>query len=259
MEKNILETALAESAAMNTHDIGGKTFALVHDNFSAVDLEKYQVKPSRVKETLTVSTEQSFVDYLAKFALTNTLVRFNDNDYCVSANIDYHRSSLDAEWCEHNAHYKCPKSDELIVWIRNNKTKMTQVEFAEFVEDNIKDFQSPSGAELLEMATNFTINRDANFSSGVRLSSGEFQFQFSEENKKGSVTVPEKIEIGIPVFKNGQAYRVQAKLRYRLHSGKLTLWYELIEINSIMDDAFKNVCDFIKENISDSILTISVN
>jgi uncharacterized protein YfdQ (DUF2303 family) len=259
MEKNILETALSESAAIKTHDIGGKKFALVHGAFVTVDLENFQNSPSRVNESVLVSTEQSFVDYLGKFALPNTLVRFNDSNYVVSAIIDYHTDSFDARWCEHGLQYKCPKSDELIVWIKNNKNKMTQVDFAEFVEDNIKDFQSPSGAELLEMATNFTINRDANFSSGVRLSSGEFQFQFSEENKKGSVTVPEKIEIGIPVFKNGQAYRVQAKLRYRLHSGKLTLWYELIEINSIMDDAFKNVCCFIKENISDGILTISVN
>ena len=87
----------------------------------------------------------------------------------------------------------------------------------------------------------------------MRLQSGEFEFQFSEQNQsKGTVTVPEKIAIGIAPFQNGTRYRIEARLRYRLREGQLSIWYELIEPQKVLDDAFNEV----KCNIRDSIDTV---
>ena len=44
--------------------------------------------------------------------------------------------------------------------------------------------------------------------------------------------------IGIPVFENGDKWRVDVRLRYRIaEGGSLTMWLELIRPHKVMDQA----------------------
>ena len=43
----------------------------------------------------------------------------------------------------------------------------------------------------------------------------------------------------MPIYFNGAAYRIDARLKYRIREGKLTLWYELIRPEKIIEDARK--------------------
>lgn len=53
--------------------------------------------------------------------------------------------------------------------------------------------------------------------------------------------------IGVPVFWNGDAYRVDARLRYRVREGLLTFWYELIRRDKVLEDASQTLIAHIRE------------
>ncbi|MBO9496339.1 DUF2303 family protein [Thalassotalea sp. G20_0] len=65
--------------------------------------------------------------------------------------------------------------------------------------------------------------------------------------KKSSVEVPEEFTIGVAPFHNGDKYELKARLRYRIHEGQLTIWYQLIEPEQVIEDDFKGVCQEIAE------------
>jgi len=255
-ELNQLETQFLNAAATHIHQIDNATpFIAVPRGHELQSAEQFLENPSRIRKSMPVNTPESFIKYFNKFSDDDSLVVLNDDNQSITGFLDYH-STQAPSWCSHQVKYECPKSREWQTWLRFNTQKFDQLGFAEFIEENIKDFAEPSGGELLEIATKFSVIRTAVFNSGVKLQSGEFEFQFSEQNNsKGTVTVPEKIAIGIAPFHNGTKYRIEARLRYRLRDGELKIWYELIEPQKVLEDAFNEVKDVIKNGI-DKVLML---
>ena len=255
-DKTELETHYDNAAASKMHMLeDGTPFIAVPRGYELQSVENQLDNPRRIQNIVKVLTAPSFIKYFNKFSNDDSLVVMNDDDQTITGKLDYH--GVDApSWCSHTVKYACPKSREWELWNRCNCNKFSQLEFAEFIEENIKDFAEPDGGQLLAIATQFSVTRTSVFSSGVRLASGEFQFQFSEENQsKGTVEVPEKFAIGISPFHNGEAYRIEARLRYRIREGQLTIWYELIEPEKVLEDAFNGVKEVIRNGI-DNVLTI---
>jgi len=255
-EQNFIETQFLNAAATHLHEIkGGTSFIAVPHGHQLESVEQFKNAPDRIRKSLKVLTPESFIQYFNKFCDDDSMVVLNDDIQSVTGLLDYHAVS-EPSWCEHQVKYACPKSREWDTWTRFNKNKFDQLAFAEFIEENIKDFAEPSGGELLEIATKFSVIRTAVFNSCVKLQSGEFEFQFSEQNNsKGTVTVPEKIAIGIAPFHNGTKYKISARLRYRLREGELKIWYELIEPEKVLEDAFNEVKTVIRNGI-DKVLMI---
>lgn len=255
-EDNQLETQFLNAAATHLHSVdNGVPFVAVPRGHNLESIEQFLDAPTRIRKLLKVQTPDSFIRYFNKFCNDDSLVILNDDNQSITGLLDYHGAN-DPQWCDHKVVYACPNSREWQVWIGANKDKFNQLAFAEFIEENIKDFAEPSGGELLEIATKFSVIRTAVFSNSVRLQSGEFEFQFSEQNNsKGTVTVPEKIAIGIAPFHNGTKYRIEARLRYRLREGQLSIWYELIEPEKVLEDAFEEVKTVIRNGI-DKVLMV---
>lgn len=59
----------------------------------------------------------------------------------------------------------------------------------------------------------------------------------------GKLSIPEKFEISIPVFKglDSKRYTIEARFRYRLSSGTLTLRYDLVRPARVVENAFKSM------------------
>jgi uncharacterized protein YfdQ (DUF2303 family) len=257
-ENNVLNTQLANVAAttlQGRHFELQRPFAIAPEGYQVKDLEKFNQFPSRITETTSVLDESSFVAYFNKFCNADSLIVFDNNNFRVVGVIDSNGLNQPA-WGDHKVQYNCPKSKQWVEWINNNKQKMDQTTFAEFIERNLQDFVTPSGTEMLELATKFNVIRTVNFRSAKRLQSGEFEFQFSEENQSGSINVPEKFTIGIVPFKNGTAYSIEARLRYRLNSGSLSLWYELINEDDVLEAAFNDITETITKETGECILKI---
>ena len=54
----------------------------------------------------------------------------------------------------------------------------------------------------------------------------------------GEIDIPPMFEISVPIFYDGKPEPIKAWFRYRLISGKLTLWYELYRVEEVIDSAF---------------------
>lgn len=123
-------------------------------------------------------------------------------------------------------------------WKAIDGRMLSQVEFAEFIEDNLHDVVSPAGAEMLEIAQYLSATRSVDFKSAIRLSNGQIQFHNLESMDAkvgvGQTQVPETITLGIaPVF-GLSPFRVEAKFRYRLADGKLRMGIKLHRVEDVM-------------------------
>lgn len=135
--------------------------------------------------------------------------------------------------------------------------------FALFLEENALDIVQPDAAHMLQIALNFKVNEKVNFSSSQRLSDGNIEFGYSNiveasasSEKGGKLKIPEVFKIKIPVFAGlfAKKYEVEARFRFRLGEGKMTLWYELIQPRRAEEQAFKDLWDSIKKATGAPIL-----
>lgn len=123
-------------------------------------------------------------------------------------------------------------------WKAIDGKMLGQVEFAEFVEENLSDIVSPPGADMLELVQDLSAKRSVDFKSNVRLADGRLQFQNIENIEAqvgpGQIAIPTSITLGIaPVF-GLPPFKVEARFRYRIENGKLRLGIKLQRVEDIM-------------------------
>jgi uncharacterized protein YfdQ (DUF2303 family) len=131
---------------------------------------------------------------------------------------------------------------------------MSQMEFALFIEDNLKEIDEPNGAQMLEIAASLKASTDVDFKSNIRLDNGEVQFNYTETingqaGVSGQLTIPEKIKLIIKPFLNGHPYVMEARFRYRVAQGGLTMWYTLIRPHVVQQDAVDQVIEQVTEGM----------
>lgn len=142
-------------------------------------------------------------------------------------------------------------------WKSIDSKFLDQLEFAEFVEDNLADIREPAGATMLEIASYLVATKSADFKSGVRLSSGQVQFQNIEniETKvgAGAIEVPEMITLGIAPLQGSAAYSVPTRFRYRLTDGRLKLGIKLQRVEDLMHGVIDDVIAKIERGTNISV------
>lgn len=241
--------------AITEHD----QIAIVPEGFKVADLEKFADSPNRTKANPTLNTAGSLVAYINRFANGAAVIYADLESRTLAAVLDHFEAAF-TSWGDHTASYRCPLSKEWQAWISKDRSPMSQVEFAEFLEDHYKDiapvgegYKGPSGGDLLTLATNFQVTREAKFQSVKRLHDGTFQFVYSEENVgTGNTTLPETIKLGIAPFHGGEHYAIDVRIRYRLREGALKLWFEMIEPERVLEDAFKGVLEQVSTELPES-------
>ncbi|MET4696123.1 DUF2303 family protein [Endozoicomonas lisbonensis] len=252
---NTVEQLVGLGSSLQTRTVNDNSapFVVVPEGFKAESLEETLEHPLLIRQKVNLKTAASFIEYVARFGDEYSTIFADKDTRSFRAILDFHAQGEShgqhlPSWNHHTADYACPLSRDWKAWTRHDGDKKNQLHFAEFLEDRAKDIVSPSGAELLDIALKFNVTRKSVFSSGIRLSSGEVQFQFSDQNeKKDTVEVPEEFTIGLAPFHNGEAYEIKARLRYRINEGCLTIWYQLIEPEKIIEDAFAGVMKEIGE------------
>ncbi len=222
------------------------------------DDEKLAMMPRRKRATVRLHDSESLVDYLERHASDAHTTVWCEADYAAgkvafTAIVNDHGVEEDPHWRDHIARYTPVYSQEWRNWVGKNKQTFSQAEFAMFIEDNLKDVTSaeglPTGAQMLEMALSFEANQDMRFKSAIRLQNGGVQMSFTQDDDNQTLAkmqLFDRFAIGIPVFWNGDAYRVDARLRYRVRDGKLTFWYELVRSDKVLESATKTLIEQIR-------------
>ena len=248
---NDIALQLANGKALNTDT----PTALVSEDFQVTSLEAYQNAPVRIRQAVELKSETALIDYVNKFKVEGTAVFSDLDELAINVIFDYHRDAVQPRWGNHRAAYHCPFSKDWKEWQDKNKQAMNQIEFGLFLENNIHciaaEGNAVSGAELLAMVLAFEETRKSEFKSVQRLQDGTMSFAFADEQSGGGkARLPEEITLGIQPFRNGDFYQIKARVRYRIKDGALTLWYELINPEKVIESAFNSTIEKLKTNIA---------
>lgn len=261
-----MDTQAALNAGMilgEIRKIGERPFVVVPQDAKVADLENYLLAPTRKRGSTTLTDVASFIAFVSAEKTPETRIYGNlDNPHFTAVFNDHGKSG--PGWRDHIAKYACPLSPEWLIWIGHSGKHKTQVDFAQFIEDNLPDIVEPAGAEMLEISRSLEAKKSVNFASGVRLTNGANELTYEETisgaAQKGKLQVPEGFVIGIPVLQGGDSYRVEARLRYRIgDGGKMTMWYELVRPHKIVEDAIKNIRAEIKTGTELDVLSGGLN
>lgn len=219
-------------------------------------IEAQEPEPRRKHERITLHTGDSLSQYV---------VKHNQGDGSAELFADVEEASVvailnaptesKAGWSDHRAHLALRFTDAWDRWSARDRQMMDQVVFAELIEEGLVDIAEPDSATLLEIATTFEAQSAANFKSATRLESGERQFRYEETidaraGRQGDLVIPSEFILSLNPFEGSRAYAVTARLRYRLHDGKLTLGYILDRPKDILANAFDDVLEAIEEATS---------
>ncbi|MBF0214212.1 MAG: DUF2303 family protein [Magnetococcales bacterium] len=251
----IIETTAA-SLLQQTAGIDGIPFVILPEGFSAKSLEVLMSVPSRTRATVTVNAATSFIDYFNAHATKDSVIFAQVDQNKITGVIDYPEPGK-TSWASHRLVYECVTSREYEIWKGKNGVPMTQAAFSEFIDANLVDFVEPDGAVMLEVATSLEMKKTVDFQSGHRLQDGTIQFVFNEDSKatagKGKLQIPAEFAIALPIFRNGTAYRLQAKLRYRIKDGVLSFWFDIPRLGNFVEKVFLEECKTIEDKVLEKV------
>lgn len=261
MSKNLLETALDYLAVNHPKrllNIEGMPAVIAPDGYRVTTFPELLDRPLRLAQSIDATDAQSWLDYWNRFAEDHSTVFFDVKRAKLLGILDYHTPLDDCavmpSHCEHRVAYAFPQTVEWQRWQANSGKRMSQIDFAGFIEDAIPDIVSPTGADLLEIVTTLQAKTDITFASATRLDNGQVQFVYQEDIKgtagaKGTLKIPDTLQLGIRLFQGMTAYALEARFRYRIKDGGVTLWYDLVRPERIVEDAMNQVYDQIKSGM----------
>lgn len=218
-------------------------------NLEVLDLERFHAQPSRKKGTVELRTGDSLAAYVqvhGKSAGGQGTDLYADVDTLrIVAVLNAHTGDA-AGWGDHRADLTLRLTPEWRKWTARSGQLLDQVAFAEHVEDGLAEIVDPPGAEMLELAQTFQANTKVAFKSARRLADGQRQLTYEETidaraGEKGNITIPDRFEIGVAPFEGAQAYKVGARLRFRIGDGNLRIGYVLDRPELVVRAAFDDV------------------
>ena len=214
------------------------------------DDEKLLAAPRRKVACVTLADADSFIAYLKTHGSLDSATTWVKADYkagmvaFIGIINDHGGKPEQAAWRDHLAKFQPAFSGEWTRWFGMDRKPFAQADFAAFIDDNNSDIRSaeglPSGAQMLAMALDFEANQDMRFKSSLRLQSGGQKLTFIQSDDDQTIaqmTLFDRFAVAIPVFWNGAAFRMDARLRYRQKDGKLVFWFELIRPDKIIEAA----------------------
>lgn len=239
-----------------TRLVGDTPVLLLPEGFHVEDLESKLQAPIRKRGTTVLNDSESFIAVVNDQKGDNTRLFSTINPPTFTAVFNHHAEK--AGWGDHKAKYNAPISPEWGEWNKVDGKQMNQVDMARFIEANMIDLVflqpdpetkhpgSPDGATFLEICRTLEAKKKVTFKSSVRLPDGSTQFTYDEDVAgsavKGTMSIPEQFTIGVPVFENGEKWRVDVRFRYRIQEGgHLVMWLELVRPHKTIETAAKEL------------------
>lgn len=252
-----------------TRLVGDTPVLLLPEGFHVEDLESKLQAPIRKRGTTVLNDSESFIAVVNDQKGDNTRLFSTINPPTFTAVFNHHAEK--AGWGDHKAKYNAPISPEWGEWNKVDGKQMNQVDMARFIEANMIDLVflqpdpetkhpgSPDGATFLEICRTLEAKKKVTFKSSVRLPDGSTQFTYDEDVAgsavKGTMSIPEQFTIGVPVFENGEKWRVDVRFRYRIQEGgHLVMWLEMVRPHKTIETAVKELREQIGQKTSLPVL-----
>ena len=228
-----------------------------------ISLERLLERPLRKRGVVKVNDYLSFISYVSRHKQPGTeiFMSMSESGGGFTAVLDWHvagngvEDAKGARWGEHVCEFKCEHSPEWKRWLGSSGDAMTQLEMAQFIEDNMMDIIEPEAARMLEVVKTLEATQGVEFKSLVRLNNGDRGLHYqhvtaAKAGQMGDIEIPEKFLLRIPVFGNGLAYGVLCRFRYRIRDGALTLSYEVVRPHKVVETALVDARTAITEKLA---------
>jgi uncharacterized protein YfdQ (DUF2303 family) len=221
--------------------------------FGILSLRDYQypngVPADRIIAAPKLQDGNSFCAYVKKFQGDNLQLFADSYTGRFVGLLDYHLTG-DPGWCQHRPEFTMRTSPQWDIWFGQNDKLIPQGNFAEFLEENYRDIESPSHAHMLEVATQLGATTDVTFESKVNLINGSGHLRWSEDTKTTGVTeVPTRFKIAIPVYYGEPLVSIDCLLRFRINQGKLSFQYKMYRPAELKLQAFEHAAQVISEKL----------
>lgn len=256
VEKNKTHTLLSTIAAASV---------IVFSDKSTLPLERFADNPRRKRAKVTLEDQDSFARYVNQHKLafvTALFGRISEAGGSFAAIMDYHTQNVlaaegdaietageTARWGEHRADFTLAFTPEWLRWTKKDGVPLSQLEFAEMIEDNLPDIMEPRAADLLEIVQDLTAKKDVNFKSTLRLDNGQVGLVYDETistgKRDGQIDLPREFTLSIAPFRGSPAVGIKARLRFRINDGVLEFVYRLNQPNKVLETAFDGARTYI--------------
>lgn len=243
-------------------------------------VDSYRKNPERKRGTLNIQTLTSFIEITNRFKDKNSALFLDKDRATLTAIFDYNEPTDGiARFGQHRARYSFPFSNEWARWVNSMPRQMSQIEFANFLKDNIVDIMSALStdaskdseaekalrellttlggrcggpADIMKLATGVSFNAEQKVVQSFDTDTGESQINFEEKHTAGksmgsNIKVPNMFLIGIPVFEDGAIYRLPVRLKYRLSGGSIVWSIEVYRAKDAIKNAFAGAAATAKE------------
>lgn len=241
---------------------------IIFSDKTTLSLEKFADNPRRKRATVTVHDQASFADYVNAQKINAVTALFGcvtESGGSFSGIIDYHANVTvpvvggGANWGEHRVTLPLAFTPEWKRWIANDGKALTQVEFAEFVQDNLPDIVTPAAADLLEVVQDLIAKKSVSFRSTQRLDNGQTGLLYDEQiqtnKREGQIEVPHEFTISIAPFVGSPAVGITARLRFRIaDGGALFFIYKLNQPHKVVEAAFDSARSYIAQKTEIPVL-----
>lgn len=246
---------------LKTHDllkdIDGKSVVVFSDK-STLPLERFADNPRRKRAAVSVDDQASFADYINAHKINGATAlfgRITEVGGSFAGIVDYHvingipPAGAGANWGQHSVNLTLGFTPEWIRWTRSDGQPLSQVAFAEMIEDNLPDITDPSAADLLEIVQDLTAKKAVNFKSTARLSNGQVGILYDETittgKREGQIDLPSQFTISIAPFRGSPAVGITVRLRFRINEGVLQFLYRMNQPHKVLENAFDSARSYI--------------
>ena len=181
----VIDTAKTATGPVTLYE--GPEFAKVYipghgtipGKIESVDLSATLPKPARKRGVITVFDAASFNQVIADNSDAGDIAIYIDRDVTNPAVVAILNGNgkNGPGWSDMRVKIAFRKTPQWVKWQAIDGKMLPQVDFAEFVENNLEDIADPPKADFLEIVTYLQATRSVDFKSGIRLSSGAVQFQ----------------------------------------------------------------------------------
>lgn len=231
---------LVLAAQPHHHDIHGSPVLVLQNSQHLEILTNLLPHPPRKQSSPVFQQSESFIRYVNE-QKTDASRIYLQGDSELLAIFDHHETVAQgglAGWGQHRALFRARHSLQWANWYNENRKKLYQKEFCEFIEDNRADIMEET--DMVELVRNFQANSSVAY-EGYEQGDGSVHLSFQKivnarAGQKGEIEVPQTFKICIPCFDGGASLEMVAKLRFEICDSdkKLKLWYELQKVQQIL-------------------------
>ena len=256
-------TALVQKPTELKREEGQTPLAVIPDNMTLVDLEKHDANPSRIRQSVSLTSIGKFVQLVNRFSNEHSIV-FIAPDLkslgggagkpLATAVIDYHRTGA-PEWGSNRISLEARASLAYQKLMELDGKLMDQPDFAKSLEELARFSHTHAQADLLEIAQTMRLTSKGEFKNYDDEVSGsvdiryDLQVQASAGTTERKLSVPTEIGFSVSLIEGLPAAVVPVKLLYRTPASpgqKVQMGIKIIDRTWIEEAAIAGVTERIE-------------